>query len=98
MVLRDCKVYKSWHLADVAACRGWAGQGGTLGSDPSGWQRAATYGNLMRQWESREHVLMPSFCIAGGRIYEDSRAKGGLVTGPSGGVVKTMHGPVAKAR
>ncbi|KXZ44019.1 hypothetical protein GPECTOR_75g743 [Gonium pectorale] len=33
----------------------------------------------------------------GGRVFEMTRAKGGVVSGPSGGVVKTMHGPVARA-
>jgi hypothetical protein len=35
---------------------------------------------------------------AGGAIYEGTRAQGGLVTGPSGGVVKTMLGPMVVAR
>ncbi|EFJ52294.1 hypothetical protein VOLCADRAFT_86574 [Volvox carteri f. nagariensis] len=34
----------------------------------------------------------------GGRIFEHTRAKGGLVTGPSGGVVKTWQGHIARAR
>ncbi|GIL72148.1 hypothetical protein Vretifemale_2477, partial [Volvox reticuliferus] len=33
----------------------------------------------------------------GGRIFENTRAKGGLVTGPSGGVVKAMNGSLVKA-
>ncbi|GLC34638.1 hypothetical protein PLESTB_001239700 [Pleodorina starrii] len=33
----------------------------------------------------------------GGRIFELTRAKGGLVTGPSGGVVRTMTGHIAWA-
>ncbi|KAG2484472.1 hypothetical protein HYH03_016706 [Edaphochlamys debaryana] len=34
----------------------------------------------------------------GGQLFESTRAQGGTVTGPSGGVVKTMHGAVARAR